>query len=87
MKSLETRKNPGPFSMTYENWRVLDTKLTSFLVEAFSETLTSESFDPERFRFYLRLLLKNPGIPEVRTISLLKNIVKIMGWLVLLELV
>ena len=40
MKSLETRKNPGPFSMTYENWRVLDTKLTSFLVEAFSETLS-----------------------------------------------
>ena len=49
MKSLKTRKSPGPDSMTYENWRSLDPKLTPFLVKAFSETLTSGNFDPEWF--------------------------------------
>ena len=51
MKSLKTRKSPGPDSMTYENWRSLDPKLTPFLVKAFSETVTSGNFDPEWFRF------------------------------------
>ena len=87
MKSLKTRKSPGPDSMTYENWRSLDPKLTPFLVKAFSETLTSGNFDPEWFRFYVRPLPKKPGRPEVRPISLLNSIVKIMDRLVLLKLV
>jgi hypothetical protein len=87
MKSLKTRKSPGPDSMRYENWRSLDPKLTPFLVNAFSKTLTSGSFDPDRFRFYVRPLPKKPGRPEVRPISLLNSIVKIMDRLVLLKLV
>jgi hypothetical protein len=74
MKSLKTRKSPGPDWMTYENSRSLDPKLTPFLVKAFSETLTS-------------LLPKKPGRPEVHPISLLNSIVKIMDRLVLLKLV
>ena len=62
MKSLKTRKSPGPDSMTYENWRNLDP-------------------------FYVRPLPKKPGRPEVRPISLLNSIVKIMDRLVLLKLV
>jgi hypothetical protein len=87
MKSLKTRKSPGPDSMTYENWRSIDPKLTPFLVKAFSETLTSGSFDPEWFRFYVSPLPKKPGRPEVLHISLLNSIVKIMYRLVLLKLV
>jgi len=78
MKFLKTRKSPGPDSMTYENWRSLDPKLTPFVVKAFSETLTSGNLDPEWFRFYVRPLPKKPGRPEVRTVSLLNSIVKIM---------
>jgi hypothetical protein len=73
--------------MIYKNWRSLDPKLTPFLVKAFSETLTSGSFDPEWFRFYVRPLPKKPGRPEVRPISLLNSIVKIVDRLVLLKLV
>jgi hypothetical protein len=87
VKSLKTRKSSGPDSMTYEYWRSLDPKLTPFLVKAFSETLTSGNFDPEWFRFYVRPLPKKPGRPEVRPISLLHSIVKIMDCLVLLKLV
>jgi hypothetical protein len=87
MKSLKTRKSPGPDSMTYENWRSLDPKLTPFLVKAFSETLTSGNLDPEWFRFYVSSLPKKPWRPEVRPISLLYSIVKIMDRLVLLKLV
>jgi hypothetical protein len=87
MKSLKRRKIPGPDSMKYENWRSLDPKLTPFLVKAFSETLTSGSFDPEWFRLYVRPLPKKPGRPEVRPISLLNSMVKVMVRLVLLKLV
>jgi len=87
MEFLKTSKSPGPDSMTYENCRSLDPKLTPLLVKAFSRTLTSGSFNPEWFRFYVKPLLKKPGIPEVRPISLLSSIVKIMDHLVLPKLV
>ena len=70
-----------------QNWRSLGPKLTPFLVKALSETLISGSFDPELFRVYVRPLPKKPGGPEVRPISLLNSIVKIMDRLVLLKLV
>ena len=56
-------------------------------MKAFSETLTSGNFDPEWFRFYVRPLPKKPVRPEVRPISLLNSIVKIMDRLVLLKVV
>jgi hypothetical protein len=56
-------------------------------VKAFTETLNSGNFDAEWFRFYVRPLPKKPGRPEVRPISLLNSIVKIMDRLVLLKLV
>lgn len=86
MQSLKNRKSPGPDSMTYENWRALDPKLIPFIVQAFSETFTSGKFDAEWFQFYVKPLPKKPGKPEVRPISLLNSIVKIMDRLLLLKL-
>jgi hypothetical protein len=87
MECLKTRESSVLDSMAYDNRRSLDPKLTRFLVKAFSETLTSGNFDPEWFRFYVRHLPKKPGRPEVRPISLLNSILKIMDRLVLLKLV
>jgi len=68
MQSLETRKSPGPDSVSYENWRQLDPELAPFMVKAFSETITWGDFDPEWFRSYVKPLPKKPGKLEVRPI-------------------
>jgi hypothetical protein len=49
------RKIPGSDSMSYENWRQLDPELVPFMVKEFSETITSGEFDPQWFRFYIKV--------------------------------
>jgi hypothetical protein len=61
MQSLKNRKSPGPDSNSYRNWRQLHPELVPFMVKAFSDTITSEDFDPEWFLFYVKPLAKKPG--------------------------
>jgi len=73
--------------MSYEKWKQLDPELVPFMVTAFSETITSGDFDPEWFRFYVKPLPKKPGQLEVRPISLLNSMIKILDRLFLLRMI
>jgi hypothetical protein len=86
LKTLPRGKRAGPDLMRYEDWAQLDPRLLKDFTSILNEIFLEATFEKELLKVQIKPLTKKPGEPEIRPISLLNTLVKIVDRLFLSRL-
>jgi exonuclease III len=86
IQSRANHKSPGPSGLSYDNLKALNPSLYGHLAKALSLAVSSHGLHTDWLHLYIKPLSKKPGKPEIRPISLMESLVKIVDGIYLQRL-